>query len=110
MVDKKGTCKLADFGSSQKVLKGKSSHNNIFGTVCWMAPEIIQQKGFDISSDIWSLGATVFEMLTGHPPFYDSNSNQWNIMHKIAGTEELPYLDDDLYSPEAINFVYKCLK
>lgn len=51
-------------------------------------------------------------MLSGVPPFYedDQAANQWAIMHKIAGTELLPYLDDRTFSEEAINFVYSCLK
>ena len=68
------------------------------------------QTGFSEKSDIWSFGATVFEMLTGYPPFFDENTNKWTIMHKIAGTEQLPYLDGQIYSLEARAFVYACLK
>lgn len=60
-------------------------------------------------TDIWSLGATVFEMLTTFPPFYDKSATQWTIMHKIAGTEELPYLGDK-FSDQVKDFVYACMK
>lgn len=48
-------------------------------------------------------------MLTSFPPFFDKNANQWTIMHKIAGTDELPYLGENI-SSIAKEFVYTCMK
>jgi len=47
-----------------------------------MAPEIIQATGHSTSSDIWSLGCTVFELLTGEPPYF--NLNPMTAMFKIV--------------------------
>ena len=41
-----------------------------------MAPEIIRGKGHNNQVDFYCLGALLYEMLIGHPPFYDSNSTQ----------------------------------
>ena len=47
LVDNKGTCKLADFGSSKKICmqNGSQQYNTLMGTVNWMAPEVIKQSG-----------------------------------------------------------------
>ena len=51
--------------------------NSFAGTPYWMAPEVIENSG-QISSnrsacDIWSLGCTVIELLTGKPPYFELN-------------------------------------
>ena len=107
------TCKLADFGTAMKLMESKKELDDLVGSVYWMAPEIITQTGIDYASDIWSFGATVYEMIMGNPPFYEEDienmSNQFKVMHKIAGTMQLPIFDDKI-SQVAQNFVYRCMK
>jgi serine/threonine protein kinase len=46
----------ADFGVSAKLQSTMSKQNTVIGTPYWMAPEIIQEKGYDGKADLWSLG------------------------------------------------------
>ena len=45
------------------------------GTLDYMAPEVLQNKGHDEACDWWSLGNVCFELLTGLPPFYCQNDD-----------------------------------
>uniref|UniRef100_A0A8C8BY60 cGMP-dependent protein kinase n=1 Tax=Oncorhynchus tshawytscha TaxID=74940 RepID=A0A8C8BY60_ONCTS len=68
ILDHKGYAKLVDFGFAKKIEFGKKTWT-FCGTPEYVAPEIILNKGHDISADYWSLGILMFELLTGSPPF-----------------------------------------
>jgi serine/threonine protein kinase len=71
LVTKEGIVKLADFGVAMK-LDDTLKSGSLVGSPFWMAPEIIVQTGHCSSAcDIWSLGCTVIELLTGSPPYYE---------------------------------------
>ena len=88
MIKKDGTIKLGDFGIA---LVNDAPHltqkDIVLGSVHYMAPEVAEGKSASIQSDIYSLGITFFELLTGKLPFTDSNAV--NIAIKQIG-EPLP--------------------
>ncbi|KAI9467968.1 MAG: kinase-like domain-containing protein [Benjaminiella poitrasii] len=73
LTTKTGDVKLSDFGVSLnlKKLNGQKTGHLVSGTPNWMAPEVIELKGASTQSDIWSMGCTLIELVTGKPPYSD---------------------------------------
>ena len=84
--------KLIDFALSQKIKGGLAKFLNkskIQGTRSYMSPEQIRGRSLDSRSDLYSLGCTIFELLSGKPPFTGSNSNDLLMKHIKASPPTL---------------------
>jgi len=75
MITQEGTAKLMDFGLAKMLGQPSITQEGIIvGTVAYVAPEIALGKGADARSDIYSLGAVLYEAVTGKPPFLGGDS------------------------------------
>ncbi|CAN5203719.1 hypothetical protein BH11CYA1_BH11CYA1_49500 [soil metagenome] len=104
--------KVVDFGIAK--LAGTADPNNqnitsmgeIFGSPLYMSPEQCLSERCDARSDVYALGCTLFETLTGQPPFRGSNAMQTMMMHQ---GEPAPTLAEKAsksqHFPEALDMV-----
>ncbi|PIN11235.1 MEKK [Handroanthus impetiginosus] len=96
LVNASGVVKLADFGLA-KHLTGNDIELSLKGTPHWMAPEVLQavmrkdaSPDLAYGVDIWSVGCTVIEMLTGKPPWskYSGVQAMFNVLNKAPPVPE----------------------
>ncbi|OWB69496.1 hypothetical protein B5S30_g4912 [[Candida] boidinii] len=107
LLDSNNVVKLADFGVATKVIDDPANTNiETNGSPYWMAPEVILLQGVFTSSDIWSLGATIIELLTTRPPFGEFNAMA--ACHAIGTHEEIPIPNN--LSDNAVDFIEKCFQ
>ncbi|GMM31872.1 hypothetical protein DAMA08_046170 [Martiniozyma asiatica (nom. inval.)] len=78
LLNESGHLVLTDFGLSAIYQDFCSSKD---GTAQYMAPEVIKSEKYDGKCDWWSLGAVLFDLITGNPPFTGNNNKR--IMEKI---------------------------
>jgi serine/threonine protein kinase len=86
LTTKEGLVKLADFGVATK--QSGLDQSSVVGTPYWMAPEVIELSGATTSSDIWSVGCTVIELIEGKPPYHKLQPMQ--ALFRIVNDEHPP--------------------
>jgi serine/threonine-protein kinase len=111
LVTAAGTPKLGDFGLAKR-LDGDSHTPSqaVFGTPSYMAPELAagRSKQATPAVDIYSLGATLFALLTGRPPFY--GETKLEIIHKVLQEEPPSVRQHRTDVPRALEAIcQKCL-
>ncbi|KAG5487044.1 hypothetical protein LSCM1_07714 [Leishmania martiniquensis] len=114
LVSVDGIVKLADFGCSKAiddVCSATHGCSTMVGTPYWMAPEVIKCEagGYGMKSDIWSIGCTIVEMLTGKPPWPECNS-MWAAVYKIANSTGLPTEIPDDVDPQLMDLLERCFE
>ncbi|KAG8391274.1 hypothetical protein BUALT_Bualt01G0171000 [Buddleja alternifolia] len=101
--------KLADFGSCKKLKEGQKDCD-FRGTVLYAAPESITRQEYSPESDVWSLGCTVLNMLTGKSPWkIDKNDEAKDVLFRIGISDAIPEIPStENISREAYDFLNKC--
>ncbi|KII90830.1 hypothetical protein PLICRDRAFT_107006 [Plicaturopsis crispa FD-325 SS-3] len=106
LTNKDGCVKLADFGVASSTVTGAVSNDAVVGSPYWMAPEVIEQSGATTSSDIWSVGCVVIELLEGKPPYH--NLEPMQALFRIV-QDDCPPIPEGA-SPIVKDFLYHCFQ
>jgi serine/threonine protein kinase len=105
LVGSDGYVRLTDFGLSKENINGTKDATSLCGTAEYLSPEILQRQGHGKSTDWWSFGAIIYEMLVGLPPFY--NKDREKLYQNIK--YQPPNLNFEFLTPAARDLCAKLL-
>ncbi|KAG6380368.1 kinase-like protein [Boletus reticuloceps] len=84
--------KVADFGFARSLPKAMLAET-LCGSPLYMAPEILRYEKYDAKADLWSVGAVLYEMSVGKPPFRAQNHVE--LLKKIEHSKGVKFPDED---------------
>ncbi|TRY83964.1 hypothetical protein DNTS_006537 [Danionella cerebrum] len=100
LLGKGGVVKLCDFGFARAMSMSTLVLTSIKGTPLYMSPELVEEKPYDHSADLWSLGCILYELHTGAPPFYTNS-----IFQLVQLIVRDPIKWPDNMSPHCLSFL-----
>jgi hypothetical protein len=109
LISDQGVAKLTDFGASKRLSDDDDTLNGcktFSGTPFWMAPEVIRNEQYGRKADVWSIGCTLVEMVTGNHPWFP-RTNAFAVMFHVTNTNEAPEVPPTL-SEACLDFLSLC--
>ncbi|NXO33247.1 STK36 kinase, partial [Locustella ochotensis] len=73
LLGKGGVVKLCDFGFARAMSIHTMVLTSIKGTPLYMSPELVEERPYDHTADLWSVGCILYELFVGTPPFYTNS-------------------------------------
>ncbi len=109
IISKEGKAKLADFGIAKAATSEAVKENAVMGSIHYTSPEQARGDASDEKSDIYSLGITIYEMLTGKVPFDGDTTVSVALQHIKEKAPSLRENNPEI-SEELDAIVLKCIE
>jgi len=94
---KENTIKLGDFGIATVLNNTFANAKTIIGSPYYLSPEIVDNKPYNMKTDIWSLGVILYELCALTPPFNGNNLNYLALKIVRGSYAQLgPYVSKDI--------------
>lgn len=107
LISRGGGVQLCDFGVAAQLSTAQLKRTSMIGTPYWMAPEVIKEgSSYNQKADVWSLGITLYEIITGSPPYADQDIKR--AVYLIPRSKPTR-LEGSQYSPALKEFIAMCL-
>ncbi len=107
LINLRGEAKISDFGLAREVDPRTKTVAGAGGTVIYLSPERIKGQPFSFPSDIWSIGITMYYLLTNSIPY--QSDDYWGYASEIVSGQS-PQLDQKRFSSAAAEFLETTLR
>ena len=104
LIDSDGHIKLADFGLAKENVSTNVPNKTFCGSPQYLSPEMLSKEGTTKASDIYGVGAILFELISGAPPFFNQDEN---LMYKNISENRLMF--PEFFSEELKDLLRKML-
>lgn len=102
LLDHEGHIRVGDFGLSKPDMDINEFAYSFCGSPEYMAPEMLLKVGHTYTVDYYCLGALLYELVTGLPPYYSHNTD---VIYECILSEELTFPDHTKISPDLKNLL-----
>ena len=103
LVTEDGHVKIADFGVAKLNLANHTSGGRVLGTPAYMSPEQLNGEAVDGRSDLFSLGVTLYTILTGYRPFQGNSA--LTVAFKVVNRDPVPATVFDTELPPGLDYI-----
>jgi len=103
LLSRSGVLKLSDFSNAVCSPPGTPKRSDSVGVIYWQAPEMRTGLYDPLKVDVWSLGATMWELVHGSPPFEDVKDTR-----DIVGGQLPPVREPEAFSRSFHDFLHSC--
>lgn len=105
LIDSAGHIRLADFGLAKQNVTQENPAMSFCGSPAYLPPELLAQGGLWKPADVYCIGANLFELLTGEPPFFTENIN---VLYQRIANATLNFPQN--FNEEAKDLITKTMK